>query len=84
MWQRWEAISNSPFCYNGHFVAQCILTILAAIRGFFRSRTDTALEVLSRHQQVAVLKRKRSRPTLRTLPALFPIADQVLATNTSL
>ena len=66
-----EAITNSPFCYNGHSVAHYILIILAAIGVFFRSRTDTALEVLALRQQVAVLKRKRSRPTLRTLDRLF-------------
>jgi hypothetical protein len=52
-------------------VAHYILIILAAIGVFFRSRTDTALEVLALRQQVAVLKRKRSRPTLRTLDRLF-------------
>ena len=35
---------------------------LAALRVFFRSRTDTALEVLALRQQMAVLKRKRPRP----------------------
>ena len=52
-------------------MAHYILIILAAIGVFFRSRTDTALEVLALRQQVAVLKRKRSRPTLRTLDRLF-------------
>ena len=37
-------------------------TSLAALRVFFRSRTDTALEVLALRQQMAVLKRKRPRP----------------------
>ena len=48
-----------------------ILSILAAIRVFFRSRSDTALEVLALRQQVAVLKRKRPRPTLNSLDRLF-------------
>jgi hypothetical protein len=39
------------------FVAELVVTILAAIRVFFRSRSDTALEVLALRQQVAVLKR---------------------------
>jgi putative transposase len=48
-----------------------ILALLAAARVFFRSRIDTSLEVLALRQQVAVLKRKRSRPTLNRLDRLF-------------
>ena len=47
------------------------LSLLAAVRVFFRSRSDTALEVLALRQQVAVLKRKRPRPTLNSLDRLF-------------
>ena len=50
---------------------QFILSILAAIHVFFRSRTDTALEVLALRQQVAVLKRTRPRPTLNSLDTFF-------------
>lgn len=50
---------------------QFILSILAVIRVFLRSRTDTALEVLALRQQVAVLKRKRPRPTLNSLDRFF-------------
>lgn len=50
---------------------QFILSILAVIRVFLRSRTDTALEVLALRQQVAVLKRKRPRPVLNTLDRFF-------------
>jgi hypothetical protein len=52
-------------------VPQFILSILAVIRVFFRSRSDTALEVLALRQQVAVLKRKRPRPTLNSLDRFF-------------
>jgi hypothetical protein len=38
------------------------LAFLTALRVFFRSRKDTALEILALRQQVAVLKRKRPRP----------------------
>ena len=48
-----------------------ILTLLATIRVFFRSRGDTALEVLALRQQVAVLKRKRPRPRLNSCDRLF-------------
>ena len=48
-----------------------ILALLSALRVFFRSRSDTALEVLALRQQVAVLKRKRPRPTLNRLDRLF-------------
>jgi hypothetical protein len=48
-----------------------ILAFLAAIRLFFRSRSDTALEILALRQQVAVLKRKRPRPRVSSLDRLF-------------
>jgi len=53
------------------FVPEFILSILAVIRVFFRSRSDTALEVLALRQQVAVLKRKRPQPRLHRLDRLF-------------
>ena len=45
--------------------------LLAVIRLFCQSRSDTALEVLALRQQVAVLKRKRPRPVLNPLDRLF-------------
>ena len=36
--------------------------MLAVVRVFWQSRSDTALEVLALRQQVAVLKRQRPRP----------------------
>jgi putative transposase len=45
-------------------VFRFIFALLASIRVFFRSRHDTALEILALRQQVAVLKRKRPRPRL--------------------
>ena len=48
-----------------------ILSLIAAARVFFESRTDTAVEVLALRQQVAVLKRRRPRPPLRPLDRLF-------------
>ena len=50
---------------------ESVLALFAAIRVFFRSRSDTALEVLALRQQVAVLKRKRPRPHLNSLDRLF-------------
>lgn len=58
-------------CDKGEFAPQFILSIFAAIHVFFRSRTDTALEVLALRQQVAVLKRKRPRPVLNSLDRFF-------------
>jgi len=52
-------------------VLECILSLLAAVGVFFRSRTDTAIEVLALRQQVAVLKRKRPRLTLNSVDRLF-------------
>src|SRR6476661_5716165 len=45
--------------------------MLAVLRVFFRSRVDTSLEVLALRQQVAVLKRKRPRPSLNRLDRFF-------------
>jgi transposase InsO family protein len=53
------------------FVPEFILSILAVIRVFLRNRADIALEVLALRQQVAVLKRKRPRPTLNAVDRLF-------------
>jgi hypothetical protein len=48
-----------------------LFAVLAAVRVFVRSRSDTALEVLALRQQVAVLKRQRPRPTLTRLDRFF-------------
>ena len=56
---------------RGEFVLAYILSLLAAVGVFLRSRTDTAIEVLALRQQVAVLKRKRPRPTLNSGDRLF-------------
>jgi len=52
-------------------MAEFILALLAAVRVFFRSRGDAALEILALRQQVAVLKRKRPRPNLSAADRLF-------------
>ena len=44
---------------------------VAAIGVVFRTRTETSLEVLALRQQVAVLKRKRTRPRLSRIDRLF-------------
>jgi hypothetical protein len=51
-------------CYNSLLMLQFILSILAAVGAFFRSRADIAMEILALRQQVAVLKRKRPRTAL--------------------
>jgi hypothetical protein len=48
-----------------------LFSVLAALRVFLRSRSDTALEVLALRQQVAVLKRQRPRPTATRLDRFF-------------
>jgi hypothetical protein len=53
------------------FVVDSILAFISALRVFFRSRSDTALEVLALRQQVAVLKRKRARPIFNRLDKFF-------------
>ena len=52
-------------------MSEFILSLLAALRVFLRSRSDTALEILALRQQVAVLKRKRPRPVLNSLDRFF-------------
>jgi putative transposase len=52
-------------------VLNLISAFLAAICVFFRSRVSTSLEILALRQQVAVLKRKRPRPSLNRLDRLF-------------
>ena len=52
-------------------MSEFILFLLAALRVFLRSRSDTALEILALRQQVAVLKRKRPRPVLNSLDRFF-------------
>jgi len=47
------------------------LAVLGALRVFFRSRSDTALEILALRQQVAVLKRQRPRPFLNSGDRFF-------------
>jgi hypothetical protein len=58
-------------CYNLECMVQVSLTILAAFRVLFRTRGDTALEILALRQQVAVLERKRPRPPLKAYDCLF-------------
>jgi hypothetical protein len=48
-----------------------IISVAAAVRVFFRSRADLALEVLALRQQVAVLKRQRPRPALKATDRFF-------------
>jgi len=52
-------------------MVQFFLTVLGALRVFFRSRSDTALEILALRQQIAVLKRQRPRPHLHAGDRLF-------------
>jgi putative transposase len=52
-------------------VLEIIRSFVVALRVFFRSRSDTALEVLALRQQLAVLKRQRPRPTLNSLDRFF-------------
>ena len=59
-------------------VVDLILALIAAGRVFFRSRSETALQVLALRQQVAVLKRKRPRPLLNWLDRLFWTALRTL------
>ena len=48
-----------------------ILALLTSVRVFFRSRSETALEILALRQQIVVLKRKQPRPRLNQFDRLF-------------
>jgi hypothetical protein len=48
--------------------------VVACVRAFFVSRHKLALEALALRQQLAVFKRKQTRPKLRRLDRLFWIA----------
>jgi hypothetical protein len=50
---------------------ELLLSVLAAVRVFFRPRAEASLQVLALRQQVAVLKRQRPRPTLTGLDRVF-------------
>src|ERR1700737_53596 len=56
---------------QGRVMLEFLFSVLAALRVFVCSRSDTALEVLTLRQQVAVLKRQRPRPTLTRLDRFF-------------
>jgi len=55
-------------------VSDFILSLLAGLGVFVRSRADLALEIVALRQQIAVLKRKRRRPQLNSLDRLFWMA----------
>ena len=50
---------------------ELIFSMLAVVRVFLKSRSDTALEILALRQQVAVLKRKRPRPVMNSWDRVF-------------
>ena len=52
-------------------MVQLFIVVLGALRVFFRSRSDMALEILALRQQLAVLKRQRSRPPLNSGDRFF-------------
>ena len=52
-------------------MVQLLIAVWGALRVFFRSRGDTALEILALRQQLAVLKRQRPRPPLHSVDRLF-------------
>ena len=51
-----------------------ILAVGAALRTFFRSRADLALEILALRQQLCMLKRQRPRPPVKAHDRLFWVA----------
>src|SRR5690348_4660064 len=48
-----------------------LVALFTAVRVFFRTRTEIAVELIAVRRQLAVLKRKRPRPPLRPLDRLF-------------
>jgi len=52
-------------------MVQFFIAVLGALRVFFCSRSETALEILALRQQDAVLQRKRPRPPLNSGDRFF-------------
>jgi hypothetical protein len=63
--------SDTKLRWKVRLLPETILALFAVVGVFFRSRTDTALEILALRQQLAVLKRKRPRLRLNPLDRLF-------------
>jgi hypothetical protein len=59
-------------------MAMLALVMFGYVRALFVSRHKLALEAVALRQQLAVLKRKQSRPKLRRLDRLFWIALRFL------
>ena len=60
-----------------------VLSTLAVIRVFFRSRSDTALEILALRQQLAVLKPPTAASMLSGSPVLDHTATVLVALGRS-
>src|ERR1700737_4724612 len=56
---------------QGRVMLEFLFSVLAVLRVFVCSRSDTPLEGPALRQQVAVLKRQRPRPTLARLDRFF-------------
>ena len=54
--------SGGARCYKQDFMVPFFLAVLGALRVFFHSRSDTALEILALRQPLAGLQRQRPRP----------------------
>ena len=52
-------------------LVESILSCLAALRVFFQTRGDTALEILALRQRLAVVRRKRPRPQFDRMDRFF-------------
>ena len=59
-------------------MVQLCITVLGAIRVFFRARGDTGLEILALRPQLAVLKRQRPRPPVKACDRWFGMAPRRL------
>jgi hypothetical protein len=65
-------------------LVESVLSCFAALRAFFQTPGDTALEILALRQQLAVLKRQHPRPQLDRLDRIFfglpsaPVPDPVV------
>ena len=53
------------WCYKCCAVVDFVFASMAAFRAFVRSRAELTLEILTFRKQVAVLKRKRPRPSVK-------------------
>lgn len=66
-----ESLAYTPVTGYSSGMGKIILLVLATVRDTFRSRAALQLELLVLRQQLAIMKRKPLRPSLRSADRVF-------------